>query len=96
MLFRSAPEVDAAALVGAVLGPHDRVHGQLEAVGRSSQDLVDPHGLVVCQAEGTMEWLTHDGHRTSRPLPSGPFHPVTLGSSLHRSTYGVISQIVTA
>ena len=44
----------------------------------------------------TVEWLAHAGHRTSRPLPSGPFHPVTPGSYLPRSPYGVKCQIVTA
>ena len=53
------PEVDTAALVGAVLGPHHRVHGKFERVGRTIQDLVDPPGFVVGQAEGTVEGLAH-------------------------------------
>jgi len=54
-----APEVDPAALVGTVLGPHDRVHGELQGVGRPTQDLLDPIGLRVSQAEGAVQGLAH-------------------------------------
>ena len=50
-----AAEVGPRGLVGAVLGPHDRVHGQLQLVGLPAQDALDGHQLVVGEAEGAME-----------------------------------------
>lgn len=44
-------EVDLAALVGAVLGPHHGVHGELGAGGTAAQDLADPGVLVLLEAE---------------------------------------------
>ena len=35
------PQVEARRLVRAVLGPHHRVHGQLEVVRRSAEELLD-------------------------------------------------------
>ena len=43
-------EVQPGRLVGAVLAPHHRVHGQLEVVGRAPEDLLDARRLVVGQA----------------------------------------------
>mgnify|MGYP002651706306 CR=1 FL=1 len=44
-------EVDLARLVGAVLGPHDRVHGELGAGGTAAEELLDGGVLVVLEAE---------------------------------------------
>ncbi len=44
-------QVDLAALVRAVLGPHDRVHGELGARGAAAEDLPDPGVLVLLEAE---------------------------------------------
>ena len=48
-------EVGARRLVGAVLGPHHRVHRQLELVGLAAEDALDGHQFVVGQPEGTMQ-----------------------------------------
>ena len=48
-------EVDARRLVGAVLGPHHRVHGQLEVVRLPPEDATDVVELVVGEAEGPVE-----------------------------------------
>ena len=66
-------EVNAAALVGAVLRPHDRVHGQFQAVGRPGEDPVYPLRLLVGQPEGPVEWLAHDGHRSRHQSGTRPF-----------------------
>lgn len=44
-------QVDLGALVRAVLGPHDGVHGQLGAGGTAAEDLADPAVLVFLQTE---------------------------------------------
>src|SRR5699024_8355526 len=46
-----ALEVDLARLVGAVLGPHDRVHRQLGARGVPAEGLADALVLVLLEAE---------------------------------------------
>ena len=44
-------QVRLGRLIGAVLGPHDGVHGQLRIGGAAAQDIVDALVLVVLQAE---------------------------------------------
>ena len=44
-------QVRLGRLIGAVLGPHDGVHGQLRIGGATAQDIVDALVLVVLQAE---------------------------------------------
>ena len=44
-------QVDLGRLVGAVLGPHDRVHRQLRRGGATSQDLADLRVFVGLQPE---------------------------------------------
>jgi hypothetical protein len=68
-------QVDPRGLVRAVLGPHDRVHRQLEVVGRSSQDVGDLLGLVVGQPQcsvdrafrGRLRCVGHGRERYPRP-----------------------------
>ena len=77
---RQAAQMDPARLVGAVLAPHDRVHGQLEMVGRAAEQPLDGGGLVVGQPEGPVQRHL-DGvghgvdpprcHRRRRPRPGG-------------------------
>ena len=55
-------QVQAAGLVGAVLRPHHRVHGQLQVVGMPPEDALDGGGLVVGEPEGPMDRLVV-GHR---------------------------------
>ena len=64
-LGRQPLQVDARRLVGAVLGPHHRVHGQLEVVGRPTEDAHDLAGLVVGEAR------VRGGCRSSAPSPDG-------------------------
>ncbi len=58
-LGRKAPEMDSTALVGTVLGPHHRVHGEFERVRRTIQNLVNPSSFVVGETEGSVEGLAH-------------------------------------
>ena len=44
-------QVRLGRLIGAVLGPHDGVHGQLRIGGAAAQDVMDALVLVVLQAE---------------------------------------------
>ena len=62
-LGRKPPEVDATALVGTVLRPHHRVHGQLQRVGGPAEDSLDGGGLVVGQPECPVEGFAHGGAR---------------------------------
>ena len=48
---RQALEVDARRLVGAVLGPHDRIHRQLEVVRLAAEDAADVVELGVGEPE---------------------------------------------
>ena len=58
--FRGQPlQVDARRLVGAVLGPHHGVHGQLEMVGCTPQDSLDLLVLVVGQTQCPMHRVGH-------------------------------------
>ena len=50
-------EMQAARLVRAVLGPHHRVHRQLEVIGRPAKDPPDGGGLVVGEPEGPVDRL---------------------------------------
>ena len=52
-----AAQVDAARLVGAVLGPHDRIHGQFEVVRGTPEDAFDGRSLVVGQPQGAVDGL---------------------------------------
>ena len=58
-------QVDPGALVRTVLGPHDRVHRQLEVVGLTSQRRTDPLELVVGEPQGPMGRLGHSRDATS-------------------------------
>ena len=49
---RQTAEVHLARLVGAVLAPHHRIHGQLEAIRLAPEDLRDRLQLVVGQPQG--------------------------------------------
>ena len=51
--------MDSTALVGTVLGPHHRVHGEFERVRRTIQYLVNPSSFVVGETEGSVEGLAH-------------------------------------
>lgn len=44
-------QMDLAALVGAVLGPHHRIHGEFGAGGTAAENLPDAPVLVLLQAE---------------------------------------------
>ena len=44
-------QVRLGRLIGAVLGPHDGVHGQLRIGGAAAQDVMDALVLVVLQAK---------------------------------------------
>ena len=44
-------QMNLRRLVGAVLGPHDRVHGQLSRGGAAAQNLLDILELVLLQAQ---------------------------------------------
>ena len=50
-------QVDLRALVRAVLGPHHRVHRQLEVVRLTSEDVPDAIELLVRETEGTVHLL---------------------------------------
>lgn len=50
-LLAELAEVDLGGLVRAVLGPHDRVHGEFGAGGAAAEDLHHPLVLVLLQAE---------------------------------------------
>jgi hypothetical protein len=58
-----------------VLAPHHAEHGELEVVGLASEDLGDPLGLVVGQAEGAVDGFGRRGHGAKllgagiRPFP---------------------------
>ena len=65
------PEVHLAALVGAVLTPHDRVHRQLARGGASAEQLDDAGVLVVLEAESQERLVLIRG------LP-GPVHGVDV------------------
>jgi hypothetical protein len=54
-LGRESLQVDARRLVRAVLGPHHRVHRQLEVVRAPSEDRHDVVELVVGQPEGPVD-----------------------------------------
>ena len=57
-LRRQTSQVPARRLVGTVLRPHHRIHGQLEPVGRTAEDGLDVGGFVVGEAQR----LVHSGH----------------------------------
>ncbi|CAB4324661.1 unannotated protein [freshwater metagenome] len=57
-------EMHPGGLVGAVLGPHDGVHGQLEMVGLAAQQLGDRGVLVVGEAERDVDGLLHPSNAT--------------------------------
>ncbi len=59
-------EMDPRRFVRAVLGPHHRIHGQLEWIGLASEDPCDVAGLVVGQPERPVERFCH-----VRTLPRG-------------------------
>ena len=65
-LRRQPAEVDPGRLVGAVLGPHHRVHGQLEVVGRPAEEPVDGLRFVVGEAR---ELAMEGERRRSRTMP---------------------------
>ena len=50
-LFSELAQVDLRRLVGAVLGPHHRVHRELRARRPASQNLVDSGVFVVPKPE---------------------------------------------
>ena len=56
-------QVDLGALVGAVLGPHDRVHGELGVGGTAPQQLLDGGVLLVLEAELAVGHLLVRGRR---------------------------------
>jgi hypothetical protein len=72
-------EVNARRFVRAVLGPHDRIHGQLDMVGVSAQDLDDPREFVVSEAKFSMEGIGHARHvSAAEPVGGAPvlhLHP---------------------
>ena len=53
-LCRQPAKVETRGLVRAVLGPHHRVHRELEVIRRPSEDLLDVIALVVGQSERAM------------------------------------------
>ena len=53
-LGRETLQVDARALVGTVLGPHDREHGEFQVVRLPVEDLADACVLVIGQSESAM------------------------------------------
>ena len=88
-LGRQPLQVDPRRLVGAVLGPHDGEHGQLEVVGLPTEDPFDVGGLVVGQAERAVDRFSHApnatrgragrlARRSARPRP--PVGPESTGN----------------
>src|SRR5690606_2006566 len=65
---RQPLQVEARRLVRAVLGPHDRVHRQLEVVGVAPEDPADVLRFLVGEAERAMERF---GHACTLPAPTG-------------------------
>ncbi len=65
-LGRQAGQMDPARLVGAMLAPHDRVHGQLEMIGLPAKQASNHLGFVVGESEGSMDIAGHDHE------PTGP------------------------
>ncbi len=64
-LAREAAEIHPRRLVGAVLGPHDGVHGELELGGLPAQQFHDGAELVVGQAQCSVQWCLGRGHQRS-------------------------------
>ena len=60
-LLAELAQVDLARLVGAVLGPHHRVHRELAARGAAAEDLADPRVLVGLEAERRVRLLLLGG-----------------------------------
>ena len=80
-LGREPLQVDPRRLVGAVLRPHHRVHGELE-MGRFAPELVDHRReLVVGHPELPVQWLL----RTRSPAPPRP-----QATDRRRSWFGVL------
>ncbi len=52
---RKVFQVDAAGLVRAVLGPHDRVHRHLGMIGFSAEDGPDPIEFIIGEPEFAMK-----------------------------------------
>ena len=56
-------QVGAGRLVGAVLRPHDPVHGELQWVRRPLEDLLDGLRLVVGETKCAVQRFLHGGER---------------------------------
>ena len=84
-------QVHLGRLVGAVLGPHHRVHRQLRAGRPAAQDLLDPGVLVAGQAQlgerlGPLGARLGGLHGVQRGTPPGGAHALTEPASRLVST----------
>ncbi len=76
-LGREPLQVNPRGLVGAVLGPHHRVHGQFEMVGVPSEDPLDVVELTVGEPKRSMHRFGHARHATGPRLrTNAPPHPM--------------------
>jgi hypothetical protein len=80
---RKPLEMDPAGLIRAVLTPHDRVHGQLEVVGRATQKLLNSNGLVVGQSESSMDIAFHGSKPSGPEMAFGGFGRFTFSMDRH-------------
>ena len=71
-------EMHSRRLVGAVLGPHDREHRQLEVVGVAVEDLADVFVFGVSQAEGTVNRVIHCVQASAPEHHNSPGFDVTV------------------
>ena len=81
------PEVHLRGLVGAVLGPHDRVHGKFRGGRAAAQDLADHLVLVILDAERCVRLLDVRG---LEGLGNGVYHAAQ--STVHGPTSGCADQ----
>ena len=70
-LGREPTEMQPGGLVGAVLGPHDRVHRQLEMVGSAPEDAFDLGGLGIGEAQRAVKGILGDVVHACKLVPVG-------------------------
>src|SRR5215471_20516084 len=68
-------QVEAARLVRTVLGPHHRVHRQLQVVGLAPEQPGDRLGLVVGEPQGPVDRLISGHLSQTTPPRNGPPTP---------------------
>ena len=73
-------EVEARRLVRAVLGPHHRIHGQLEVVGLAPEDRANVVELGVGQSQGLVDRRVRGSGHGPR-VPAAARAPDPLGTN---------------